>query len=298
MPDDPNEQVKTPEQIAAEAAQAEADKKAKDAADMAKAISTGVADALAAREAATKKAEPAAVVIEPPIENVDPAEIDRLIAEGKPVAHLLVKFGASVEERTRRAVLAETGGAVQGVQEVVLDAARKGIKHFTEYEDEIIKIVNRVSPARRTLKVYQDATAMVLGRPEVHDKLVEAEVATVLSRRKESAGAAETGGASRIVKPAGTEHQQGELAPTEENLRTLVGDDAYREFAAMKSARGWTLDSFAQRQGYADAKVWFRRMQENDARSLNGELDMDLNWVRDDKGNWVKDEPWVTGISR
>ena len=280
MPDEPE---KTPEQIAAQKAEddariaaAKAESDARDA-NLAKAISTGVATALAERE---EKKTAVTTPAESEIETIDPAEIDRRIKAGEPIADLITKFGAGVEERTRRAVLAETGGAVRGLQEVVLNTARKEIAHFTEYEDEITKIVNRVKPENRTIKTYQDATAMVLGRPDVAKKLtdatVQAEVAKALGNRKEGVGAAETGAASRVVRNAGgTEQTEGKLAANEENLRLLVGDDSYHAFLDLKRSRGLSLDGFAQRLGYTDAQQWFDRAQENDRRSATEGLGLD-----------------------
>jgi hypothetical protein len=280
MPDEPE---KTPEQIAAQKAEddariaaAKAESDARDA-NLAKAISTGVATALAERE---EKKTAVTTPAESEIETIDPAEIDRRIKAGEPIADLITKFGAGVEERTRRAVLAETGGAVRGLQEVVLNMARKEIAHFTEYEDEITKIVNRVKPENRTIKTYQDATAMVLGRPDVAKKLtdatVQAEVAKALGNRKEGVGAAETGAASRVVRNAGgTEQTEGKLAANEENLRLLVGDDSYHAFLDLKRSRGLSLDGFAQRLGYTDAQQWFDRAQENDRRSATEGLGLD-----------------------
>ncbi len=275
MPDDPNSEVKMPEQIAAEAAQAETERKARESAELARAISSGVVEGLAAREAAAKKETPAVQVQEPAIEQVDPNEFDRRIKAGEPVADLLTKFAGSIREETRRAALAETGGAAAGLQEINLSNAREKIAHFTEYEDEITKIVNRVSPARRTFKVYQDAAAMVLGRPEISEKIVQerirAEVEKATTKPKDSMGDLGTAGASRVVKSAGVAHEEGELAPTEENLRRLVGDDAFQAFLDKKRQRGISLDGEAMQQGYPDAKAWFKRMRENDRRTLSGE---------------------------
>jgi hypothetical protein len=116
---------------------------------------------------------------------------------------------------------------------------------------------------------------MVLGRPENQKKIVEEEIQKVLTRNKPSAGAAETGGATRVIKPAGMEARDGDLAATEDNLRTLVGEDAHAAFLDLKRSRGVTLDGFAQRLGYEDAKVWFKRMQENDRRSASEGLGLD-----------------------
>jgi hypothetical protein len=300
MPDEPTQEpAKTPEQIAAEAAAAQPKAPVIDAAtaaEIGKAVAAGLA------EAEAKKAPVQTEIQEPAIETIDPNEIDRRIKAGEPIADLIAKFGAGVEERTRRAVLQETSGAVGGLQEVVLAQARASIEHFAEYEDEITKIVNRVAPAKRTLKIYQDATAMVLGRPDVAKKLrdaaVQVELDKVLKKPKESAGAAETGGATRVVRSAAGAQREGALEPSEENLAVLVGDDAAQVFREMKRTQGWTLDSFAQRQGYSDAKSWFDRMQENDRRSQSGDIGMDANWVRGADGKWVKQGPWVTGISR
>jgi hypothetical protein len=283
MPDDPSATAKTPEEIAADkAAEVETARVAKAAeqAELAKVIGTAIGDQLAAREAAAEKNKPVTAPAEPEIETIDPAEIDRRIKNGEPIADLITKFGAGVEERTRRAVLAETGGAVRGLQEVVLNQARKEIAHFTEYEDEITKIVNRVKPENRTLKTYQDATAMVLGRPDVAKKLrdveVAAEVEKVLGKKKEGVGAAETGAASRVVRTAGAaEQKDGKLAATEENLRLLVGEDSYHAFLDLKRSRGVTLDLYAQRLGYPDAQAWFDRAVENDRRSATEGLGLD-----------------------
>lgn len=275
--------AKTPEQIAADkAAEVETQRVAKAAeqADLAKAIGTALGDQLAARAAADEKNKPAVTVTEPEVETIDPNEIDRRIKAGEPIADLITKFGAGVEERTRRAVLAETGGAVRGLQEVVLATARKEIAHFTEYEDDITKIVNRVKPENRTIKTYQDATAMVLGRPDIAKKLTDAAVATevekVLSKKKDSVGVAESGMASRTVRAAGgAEQNEGKLAATEENLRLLVGDDSYHAFIDLKRSRGLSLDGFAQRLGYESAQAWFDRAQENDRRSATEGLGLD-----------------------
>jgi len=283
MPDDPNATEKTPEQIQADkdaAAEATRVAKAQADAELAKAISTGVVEGLAAREAAAERNKPAVVTAEPEIETIDPNEIDRRIKNGEPIAELITKFGAGVEERTRRAVLAETGGAVRGLQEVVLNTARKEIAHFTEYEDEITKIVNRVKPENRTIKTFQDATAMVLGRPDVAKKLTDAAVASevekVLGKKKETVGAAETGVASRVVRAAGAADQKdGKLAANEDNLRILFGEDSYYAFADLKRSRGLSLDGFAQRLGYESAQAWFDRAQENDRRSATEGLGLD-----------------------
>lgn len=268
MADDPNAQVQTPEEIEAEKARLETERRAREQAEMATAISRGVAEALAARSAAERKAQEAPTQIQdPPIQEIDPAEIDRRIKAGEPIADLIARFGAGLVERTRREVLAQTGGAVSGLQEVVLNTARKEIEHFTEYESEIEEVVKRVDPSKRTLKVYQEATAMVLGRPENRKKLVDAEVALVTSRNKPSAGAAESGVATRVIRGTGSEARDGELAPTEDNLRTLFGDDAHDAFIDLKRSRpDVTLDSFAKSMGYADGKAWFKRAQENDRR--------------------------------
>ena len=269
MADDTNEQVQTPEQVEAAKAQAETDRKAQEQAELAKAISRGVVEGLAARSAAERKQETAATAAtqEQAIEEVDPAEIDRRIKAGEPVADLLAKFGRGVEERTRRSVIAETGAAVGGLQEVVLNTARKEIEHFTEYEDQIQEVVARVTPGKRTLKVYQEATAMVLGRPENRKKLVDAELALALSRNKPSAGAAETGGATRVIRGTGSDANGADLAPTEDNISVLFGQDAHDAFVDLKRSRDdVTLDSFAKSQGYSDAKAWFKRAQENDRR--------------------------------
>ncbi len=276
MPDDTDQ--KTPEQIAAEAAQAAEEKAARERTQLAKDTGIAVAEALAAREAAEKKTAPAPVVQDAPIEEVDPAEIDRRIKAGEDVGPLLARFGANVEERTRRAVIAQTGSAVAGLQTVLLQTARKDIEHFTEYENDIVAIVNRVRPEQRTLETYQQATAMVLGRPDVRKKLEDARVATELDKvlkRKDSAGTAEPGGASRAVRSASPQQIEGELAPTEENLRTLVGEDSFNAFVDLKRSRGISLDGFAQRLGYPDAKFWFKRMQENDVRSSTEGLGLD-----------------------
>ena len=279
MADDPNEQVQTSEQVEAEKARLETARKAQEQAELAQAISKGVVEGLAARSAAERKQEtPAAQIQEPQIEEVDPVQLARLMKDGDEtaVANMLAKFGRGVEERARRAVMAETGGAVSGLQEVVLNTARKEIEHFSEFEEEIQQVVARVTPAKRTLKVYQEATAMVLGRPENHKKLVDAEVALVMNRQKPSAGAAETGGATRLIKGTGAEARgDGDLAATEDNLEKLVGADAYAAFIDLKRSRGVTLDGFAQRLGYEDAKVWFKRMQDNDRRSATEGLGLD-----------------------
>lgn len=270
MPDD--EIVKTPEEIAAEA---EVARKAADAAELARAISHGVVEGLKARAAEDEKAKAPVVAREPDIEEVDVDEIDRRIAAGEKVGDLLAKGLRNAEERARRQMAATNGAAVAGLQEVLVSNAREKIAHFTEYEDEITKIVNKVRPEQRTLKVYQDATAMVLGRPEVREKLVQDELTKVLNKRKDSAGAADSGGASRIIKPAGQAQDGGELAATEENLRELVGEDSYHAFIDLKRSRGLSLDGFAQRLGYADAKVWFAKMQANDLRSATEGLGLD-----------------------
>lgn len=302
MPDDP----KTPEQIAAEKAEADAaiaaaaeTKRKADALELAQAVSKGVVDGLAEREA--KK--PAAVVDEPPIKVIDPNEIDRRIKAGEPIADLIAEFGAGVEERTRRAVAAETGSATAGLQDLILNQARQQIEHFKEYEAEILTIVGRVRPANRTFKTYADASAMVLGRPDVAKKLNEAAIADAIAKvtapKKVSAGAAETGIASRVVRTTGAELSEGNLKATEENMRELFGDDEYRSFMELKKSRGVTIDSFARSLGYADGQAWFDRAQENDRRSMSGEgLGGDVNWVRDAAGGWVKQGPAVTGISR
>ena len=289
---------RTPEELAAEK-QAEVDRKARENAELAQAISKGVVEGLAQRSAAERAQQQSQQQVQdPPIDTIDPAEIDRRIKAGEPIADLIAKFGSGVEERTRRAVLAETGNAVSGLQEVVLNTARKEIEHFSEYEAEILEIIGRVSPAKRTLKTYQDASAMVLGRPEVRKKLMEAEIAKLNTKPKEGVGVAETGGASRMVKSAGSALEDGDLAPTEENLRSLVGEDALQAFLEKKRQRGATLDSEAQAQGYPNAKAWFKRMRENDERSAAEGFGADVNWVRGPNGTWIKDEPWVTGVSR
>ena len=157
----------------------------------------------------------------------------------------------------------------------MLNTAREKIARFTEHEDEITKIVNRVAPEKRTLKVYQDATAMVLGRPEIQEKIVQDEINKVLNKRKESAGAADTGGASRVIAATGVKQDGDQIAATEDNLRLLVGDDSYNAFIDLKRTRGISLDGFAQRLGYDDAKVWFKRMQDNDVRSATEGLGLD-----------------------
>ncbi len=288
---------KTPEELAAEK-QAEVDRKTRENAELAQAISKGVVEGLAQRSAAERAQQQSTQTTEPAIEDVDPAEIDRRIKAGEPIADLIAKFGSGVAERTRRAVMAETGNAVSGLQEVVLNTARKEIEHFSEYEAEILEIIGRVSPAKRTLKTYQDASAMVLGRPEIRKKLMDAEIAKLQTKPKEGVGNAETGGASRMVKSGSAALEDGDLAPTEENLRSLVGEDALQAFLEKKRQRGATLDSEAKAQGYFDAKAWFKRMRENDERSAAEGFGADVNWVRGPNGTWIKDEPWVTGVSR
>lgn len=278
MPDDSE---KTPEQIAADKAAEDARtaQRAQEQLELAKAISTGVVEGLAQREALAEKNKVVTAPAEPAIETIDPNEIDRRIKNGEPIAELITKFGAGVEERTRRAVLAETGGAVRGLQEVVLNTARKEIAHFTEYEDEITKIVNRVKPENRTIKTFQDATAMVLGRPDIAKKLtdatVQAEVAKALGNRKEGVGAAETGVASRVVRAAGVDQTEGKVTASEDNLRVVFGEDAYHAFLDLKRSRGLSLDGFAQRLNYPDAQAWFDKAQENDRRSATEGLGLD-----------------------
>ena len=264
---------KTPEQIQAEKDEATRLQAERDERDrhLATAVATSVVDGLTkAEDARLEAARKAAATEDPPVEGVDPAEFDKAIAEGKPIAPLIAKFGAGVAEQTRRELKANT----EVDREANLYKARAEIEHFKDYEADILTIVARVSPAKRNFGTYQQAAAMVLGRPDIQKKIVDervaAEVAKVTSKPKESAGVADLGGAARIVRPSG-DAKDGKLLPTEDNLRTLVGEDAYLSFIEMKRARGWTLDSFAQKQGYADASAWFTRMQENDERSLRGE---------------------------
>ena len=271
MADDTNEQVQTPEQVEAAKAQAETDRKAQEQAELAKAISRGVVEGLAARSAAERKQETPATVQEPKIEEVDPVVLARLMKDGDEtaVANMLRQFGAGMEERAIRRVMAETGGALRNVGELTLAQARQEIEHFKDYEEAIVsEIDSRLQPGvPRTLKVYKDAAAIVMGSPENRKKLVDAELALALSRTKPSAGAAETGGATRVIRGTGSDANGADLAPTEDNISVLFGQDAHDAFVDLKRSRGdVTLDSFAKSQGYSDAKAWFKRAQENDRR--------------------------------
>lgn len=294
MPDDLTPE-KTPEQLAAEAAE----RKRQENLELAKAISDGVATSLAQREAARAQNQPV-VNQEPAIDTVDAAALVRALrSEGGDAEELVRRFGTGLVEQARREARAEAGITSSTQHELVLSQARRDIEHFGEFEKEILETAARVPEAKRTLKIYQDATAMVLGRPEARKKLVQAELDKVLSKPKESAGAAESGVSSRAIKPPGAPAQEnGELSATEENLRLLCGDDAFAAFKEKQRQRGTTLDIEAKQQGYADAKAWFKRMQENDRRTEEEGSGVDVNWVRDSKGQWVRDDPWVTGVSR